>query len=284
MQTSVLYLACFLRSHFSCENSVLESNVFDAAAVRQVKAEIAIANGDCCAAALWDWKEFFDSVPPELLANSLRATAFPAPEASLGLQMHCAPRSFTAMGSVGATCLPSISILPGCLLSIPFTRAFLAEEIEGVGSKTEAQQSLYVDDLSHTALGSYSSVFNAICDGAVALLGASRRLRLRISSKSIVVASSERLSKHIVQHLSLLGLPVSTEKTGRDLGLCFNPTGKRDVLLRNKRLKKAEGKQAKLLPLVREVRRAGGMVRSSVLPGAFWGDFALGSPKTLLDT
>ena len=59
--------------------------------------------------------------------------------------MHVAPRVLQLLGACPDMIDVGRSILPGCMLAIPFTRVYLREDMDGVQEATPgAQQSVYV--------------------------------------------------------------------------------------------------------------------------------------------
>ena len=71
--------------------AVAGKGVFSSALLRAWKTELALAQGVCAGAALWDLSEFFDTVVVETLAEKLACSTYPADLAALALQMHLAP-------------------------------------------------------------------------------------------------------------------------------------------------------------------------------------------------
>ena len=74
------------------------------------------------------------------------------------------------------------------MLAIPFTRVYLREELDIVQLSTPgAEQSVYVDDISQVAQGTFDFVVDALVSGGIKLNKAIARLHLRVSPKSAIV-------------------------------------------------------------------------------------------------
>ena len=108
------------------------SSALDSAFERHLTAEIAIATGEKASAALWDFEKFFDTICVTLLIQHALDLCFPLIDLVLGLQMHLAPRYVQLLGSLSDPVRCTRSILPGCSLSTPFTRADLHEDMQAL--------------------------------------------------------------------------------------------------------------------------------------------------------
>ena len=85
----------------------------------------------------------------------------------MGLQMHAAPRWLGMMGCVGGLIQPLRSVLPGCILSIPLTRVYLMEKVQGmVDQHPEVRFSLYVDDAVQICTGAAAAVASQLAMAA----------------------------------------------------------------------------------------------------------------------
>ena len=97
-------------------------SALDAAYRRNLEVEIAIECGLEVGVILWDFTKFFDMIRLKLLAEAAVRLGFPIIDLVLGLQLHMATRWLGLLGMVGQKMAILRSILPGCILSIPFTR------------------------------------------------------------------------------------------------------------------------------------------------------------------
>ena len=179
--------------------------------------------------------------------------------------------------------VPRTSFIAGCTSSVPFTRAFLKTSLSELDASTEAKQSLFIDDLAHISSGNWQDVFDAISSGARGVLKVKAKLHLTLSDKCVLVSSSRSFAAALVSHLTPLGLELKVADVGRDVGILFNPTRKRNCKVLKGRLGKAEQMHKVVCNLARRNRFARKLHRSGVSPLAFWGASALGVPKTILD-
>ena len=220
--------------------------------------------------------DFFDTLRYPQLLSQLVSMQYPPGPAVLGSQVHFAPRVFAADGVVARACVPQRSILAGCSQSVAFTRAYVRDELDSVVAATDACQAGYVDDFSRFVSGSFGDALEVVFEGGKALLGAAKRLHLTLSAKSLVVASSGKLAVVLQKRFASIGLTVKVAQEGRDLGLCFNASGRRSCTLVAHRLDKAAARHKKLMQLVSVHRVAGKLARSNPLAVASWGSSALG--------
>ena len=153
--------------------------VFDQVVVRQWRSEIAIVLGRSCAAGLWDFDGFFDSIPTGVFSSKFVASSYPLRQALLSLQSHLAPHILTASGAIGPVVCPSSSILAGCFSSVLFVKVFLREGPSEVAGATHAVQGVYVNDVSHFREGVALEEADAIVDGGAAIVNVSRKGGLR---------------------------------------------------------------------------------------------------------
>ena len=212
------------------------SSAFKTALLRNYKAEIASALGESCAANLWDLHKFFDTVVPGELFGFALELGFPEHVLALGLDMHMAPRVIQLEGCCSDPIDVVRSILAGCGLSIPFTRAYLRTALQEVASASSADQTVYVDDVAQCASGTLSQVVEALVQAAVVFHRSVRRLKLTVSAKSVVCGSSPKLVRLLTGELRDLGITVKAAPSARDLGLSFSPGRKRLVSIQLKRI------------------------------------------------
>ena len=75
------------------------------------------------------------------------------------------------------------------------------------------------------------AVVGALVEGGIRFRDAINRLHLRVSPKSVIVASDMKVAKAIQSELHQYGIcvQVARTRTARDLGLCLNPSGRRST-------------------------------------------------------
>ena len=95
---------------------------------------------------------------------------FPLHILVMGVQMHVAPRVLQLLGACSDLIDVGRSVLPGCMLAIPFTRVYLREEMDKVQEAAlGAGQSVYVDDFSQVSQGTADQVVDALVRGGIKL-------------------------------------------------------------------------------------------------------------------
>ena len=184
---------------------------------------------------------------------------YPPVDLALGMAVHTAPRVLELGGACSDPVLPRRSILAGCAQSIPFVRALLRKPLDVVvGTSPGARTAAYVDDVSQFAMGTFLAVVNALVDAGLVFARVTRKLKLTISSKSVVVASSPKLAQEIAAQLKSCGQlhDIRVASSARDLGICNNPSRRRRTTLQQERLKKAKLRTAKVSSMAKSVRRA----------------------------
>ena len=84
---------------------------------------------------------------------------------------------------------------------------------------------------------------DALVRGGIKFSQAIAGLHLQVSPKSVIAASSFKLSKWIQSELLQYGISVQVARTARDLGVCLNPGSRRSTAgIQAKRLVSAKGR------------------------------------------
>ena len=208
---------------------------------------------------------------------------FPLADLVMGLQMHSAPRFLQLKGACSLPMAVNMSVLPGCALAIPFTRAYLRAEMTAVDNASDlAVQIVRVDDVGHLAGGHAHQVVDAIVEAGGAFVRAMGRLHLVISAKSVVVASADKVAKWIAEQLRDSGVSLKRGRSARDLGIMFAPGRRRNTTLQVKRFRAASSRLRRTAILVRRVRSARRLVGTGSLPQVLWGHQAIGVLPTVV--
>ena len=116
--------------------------------------------------------------------------------------MHTAPRRLMSSQVVGPPIQPDVSVLPGCGLAIPSVRIYLRRDVQGLvdllkevewhdpadpeGVNAQAEVSVHVDDVAQQASGPLEQIVVPVVMAAEGFVGITDRLRLRVSTKSII--------------------------------------------------------------------------------------------------
>ena len=148
---------------------------------------------------LWDFRKFFDTVDPVILAAKLVKANYPETDWIQALAVHSAPRVVQFAGASSLPVVPERSILSGCAQSIPLTRAYLGDEFTEVkADDADIHQAVLVDDVSHLVASSKGAVLSKALSLAKRVAGAAGRLLLNFSfSKSVVLALRPALLRSI---------------------------------------------------------------------------------------
>ena len=177
---------------------------------------------------------------PHVLVDLCLRLHFPLRDLALALQLHLGPRRLQRSGLLAPVLLPLRSILAGCAYSIPFTRAYLREAMEDVCADppdcVPSYSTVYVDDVGQIAVGSLLQVEKSLSAAACRFVKLTVTLKLTISSKAFVVASSPVLASRLQRHLAARGVQLHTPPVGRDLGFGFSSFRRRRTLLQQQRL------------------------------------------------
>ena len=125
---------------------------------------------------------------------------------------------------------------------------------------------------------------DALVRGGIKFSQAIAGLHLQLSPKSVIVASSFKLSKWIQAELRQYGISVQVARTARDLGVCLNPGSRRSTAgIQAKRLVSARSRLLRTGRLVRAVRGARKLVTTGSFPQALWGHVSQGIAPTVVD-
>ena len=217
----------------------------------------------------------------------------------LALDMHTAPRRLARQKTVGPAIQPGRSVLAGCGLAIPFVRMYLRtdmaaliedlqilhwrdpQDLPGILSKVTC--SVHVDDVSQLSVGQLEDLVVHVVHAAERFVTMARRLKLVISEKSVIVASSKHLSSLIKSELAALGVGVKLAIGARDLGIHMPGLQRRRLGVLGGMLTKASGTLTRITRLAKENRRATKLIKGAALPQAMWGIESLGLSPTQLD-
>ena len=134
----------------------------------------------------------------------------------LGLRMHISPQFLQLCGSLSSPVVPTRSILQGCSLSIPFTRALHRTRVQRIADLSSARLTVYVDDIGQHTTGTRAQVFRQLRDAAIDLANMASGLRLTISKKTTLVASCPRMASRLRDVLRRQGIRCQTAPVARD--------------------------------------------------------------------
>ena len=201
------------------------SSALLAGAVRSFMSEVNVTLGRSVAAIMYDFEKFFDCIQIDVLCSALIDLKFPAVDAIMALQQHLAPRVVQIQELVSKPIVIDKSILAGCGLSVPFVFAYLHEgNSELVNKHGSANHKTYVDDCIHTAAHAEQEIVQTVLVNAAICFRNNFVVlsKLKMSSKSTLVASCPKMANRIRAELADHGIHIQTAQASRDLGLLFN--------------------------------------------------------------
>ena len=246
--------------------------------------ELGTLSGKATASLLWDMDKFYDNVQPEIVLRKGIEQHYPATDLVLALSMHMAPRLLFYRKEASQIIIPSRSIIAGCSHSGRFGSLVINDPVSSVAKRVPTvKTSTFVDDVAQIAIGTFRQVAQATVDAGVLFASKVKGVKLTISKKSVVVASSPRLATIISQCISKhANVTVRAQSTGRDLGVENNPTGRRVTGLQQARVQKAIRRTVKIARIAKVVRKASALAYTGALPQAGWGVATQGMAPTVL--
>ena len=252
------------------------------AAVRSLTNELGLITDRQVATILWDLDKFFDSIDPALVLREGLKLQYPPLDLVLALSMHCAPRILVLQGTVSACILPLRSILAGCSHSMRFARLVMHDPVQHiVRSDAKVSTSTFVDDVAQVSMGTLMQVAKRVTYAGMKFANQMRARKLKLSAKSVVVATSPRLaqiiSSNIAKHTKV---PITSKFIAKDLGVLNNPHARRRTDVQRHRLAGAIKRCKRIAPLAKSVRRASALVYTGAFPQASWGAAAIGMSPT----
>ena len=240
------------------------------------------------ASILWDIWKFFDSIRPQDVIREGARMQYPMVDLVMALLMHTAARMLQLNGMVSYLMVPTCSILAGCFHAVFMARLVMTSPVSCMAREYKPpllRVSTFVDDVAQISIGKLKPVLHSAVAAALRFVSGMKTLRLKVSSKSVVVSTSERVTTIIAKLVHKYAkVNVRTDNAARDLGVLNNPGSKRvrDTSLQYNRLQKAGRRLGRIAPLARSVRAARTLARTGALPQAVWGATVLGLSPTAL--
>ena len=258
-------------------------SALEAAAGRSLACEIATRNGQKSCATLFDLENFFDTIEPTPLLDSLVQTQFPMADATMAFQIHVSPRVILLSTLASEMIRVDLSILAGCIFSIPFVKSLMHEGSLKV-CQISKNHKTYVDDIANFASGDGPEVQAIIVSAAIVF---NEKLvikrKFRFSSKSTVVASDLGLAKRVAAELKQHGISVCVSPSHRDLGIMFTAGASRDLSLAKTRISKAARRAQRITRIAKDTRASRNLFSTGALPQAIWAHQLTGlAPSHLL--
>jgi ribonuclease HI len=256
-------------------------SALSAALLRGLEAETARLLGRKVAAILWDAHKFFDTVDHGVLASQAQDEEYPMEEFIMAIQMHGAPRVIQCNGTCSTGTLVTTSILAGCAQAVPLTKVHMQPQLREVSREhPQARFSLYVDDVGMQAVGTFKAVLRAITGAGLRFIEGMNVLKLQISGKTTVIATSKQLAAAVQKHLRRHGVQTKTAEHGRDLGISLQLRGRRSVALTASRQAAGIARLKKIQHLATITKQARRLAVPSGMSVACWGQAAAGRTPT----
>ena len=189
-------------------------------------------------------EKLYDNIDISKLVTLGLQYGYPRRLMSLGLHMHTACRGLKSYNSHPGHTMPTNGIIAGCTQSTSFAKVLLMETMQNMYDsmnighvKYEAQLRTFVDDIRITVRGTQKHIYNQYKEGLPKLIQGLRDIGCKISTKTIILSSSQdiRLQSHRI--LPRTGVRAQRAMAGKDLGICTTAGGRRSVAVLSKRIK-----------------------------------------------
>ena len=204
---------------------------------------------------------------------------------SFAMQQHLAPRVIQVKGNCGDPIEISSSILAGGKFSVPFTKLYLQRSLQKVDDDhPDANLKSFVDDCSFFNASKFKrQVVHILRSALKDFKDVVAVLKLILSDKAVITASSKQLRVMILKALKELGLSFKSESAARDLGVSNTAGRLRPAQLTNSRFSKTKNRIFKISQIAKISRKAKTLFSGSAFPAATFGHQACGfSPSQML--
>ena len=173
------------------------------------------------ASALWDVKEFFDSLDLLKIIRAAEEYDFPPTEMVLLFIEHMAPRLLRVRGAYALPISPHRSAVAGCRGAQQFARILLKKVLYHVHSRFSPLviSKAWIDDVNQRAEGPRKVVVRALTDAGASFAAGVTSLDLVIADKSRIIGSELSMSEEIACNLVAAGYPVKAAPSAPDLGV-----------------------------------------------------------------
>ncbi len=260
------------------DTATIGSSALTAALCRNLQMEVASLLGFHSAAIFDDYEKFFDTMDVPILIQEAAAVKYPLDTLSISMQQHLAPRVIQANGFSSRPICVCRSILAGCKFSKAKTQVYLQRRMVKLNAKHKsANFKLYVDDTSKIAFDmDMDRVIGTLVNASVDFGHMVRKLKLSLSPKAVLTASSFKLAKLLKKELATYGLTYSIEQAARDLGITNTAAQRRPNKLLKNRFTKRKNKITRISKLARISRKAKKLFSGSAFASTTWGHQACG--------
>ena len=266
------------------DKAVRKSDALRAAILRHVKSEIAVKIGASVVRVLWDCEKFYDLIDPKFLAEAAVTLRYPTLIMYMGMLIHLATRVVANASCLSTPSMPSISILAGCVQSVPWTRLYLWDILDNLHRKYfPTTIEAWVDDLAQQVTGSRTAVIKSTVEASSYLANTLQGRGARISAKACLLASDKDVGDEIIRQLESKGLSLKHEQTARDMGINASLKTTRHIHVAKARMDKACKRAGVIKGFLKINKSAKKLLLTGVRPQAMWGHQASGwAPTTLM--
>ena len=253
-------------------------NCQQAAVRRALRMEVATVLDEAAVLILWDAEAYYDLFDLPLLVPELRYTSFPPVPAALGLRTHRACRSLSVENAVAAPGFPGLSIIAGDASSTSLARGQTLRTVQATATRHPGTSlAQHVDDMSQlTIADSPVGALRGSIDAGLHLIYGLRLLKVKLSSKSVVLSNTKGLAAKVAKALHTAGIVARAVKWAEDVGVGTTAGAHRDTTALKARLRKAASKAWLARRLAAHRLRTARLVTGNILPTGEYGVQASG--------
>ena len=206
------------------DGAVRGSSALRAALARLVDAELAASQGLEVAAILWDAEKFFDSLDLNVLIKVAREQGFSATVLAMAATTYAQVRFLRCGEAYSEGTDVANSIVAGCRFANLMAKFTLYLVVGQAHIQHPAYgPTQYVDDMAQQGTGTFAQLAMGLSTAAIDLILHLLRVKVKISIKSTVVASSKALADIIVKRvLAATGIQLTQALEARDLGATYS--------------------------------------------------------------
>ena len=270
------------------DTSAKGKRVEDEVAKRMMSMEFARTDGDHVVVSMWDAKQFFDRMPVDSTIKEAEADGYPQRMLALSMIEHRAPRILTHKGIYGKFIgICGRSILPGC----PFAPALGRIKMANVDRRANAKHKhrytkchRHIDDATQTTIMSDAGhVIREATRAGTEFVRAMKEKGIEMSSKSVIMASSNQIAKKVVEELHAEGIVVKMANSCDDLGVQTNDSGRRRNATLTKRVDKGKNRCSRLNKAAQVNTKARILMKTGARPQMEFGAVCCGVAPSQLD-
>ena len=261
--------------------AVKNSSSLRSAILQRLRIEIDSADRKEWMTILWDYSRFYDTVELAAMARQAKRRRFPVAVLHMQMLIYMGPRILKQERCFSDWTQPVNGVLPGDGMAGDMARCAvydMAEEI--VMAFPHVTLSQFVDDFKQYASGESEQIIAAkVLPAARAFVQKSKDASLKLSGKSVIVASSRKAAEHVASEIGKMGVEVGVVESARDLGIDINAKGRRILPTRARRLEKAQKRNKKVIKINLKWARAK-INQTATLPTETYGQLADGVPRS----